>query len=112
MMRIVREIAQAANVGSISTAQAASFQFVNTDGETITYGLNGTTVTRNEGNGAQTLAEDVSTLQFVYYNSAGSTLSTTTVGTWTNIRRIEVSLQVSADGRQHAYRSMAYLRNV
>jgi len=111
-MRMVREIAQVKDDTSVSTAQAANFSFTNTGGDTITFGLNGTTLTRNEGNGAQTLAENISTLQFVYYDAAGNTLATPTVGASTNIRRVEASLQVSTNGRQQSYRSMVYLRNV
>jgi len=112
VMRIVREIGQIMDDASVSAAEAGTITFTTSDGDTIIFGLNGTTATRDEGNGAQTLAENISTLQFVYYDNDGNALASPTTGTSTNIRRVQVIMQASADGKQKTYRVMVYPRNL
>ena len=66
--RVGRDIRSAQS--GLTAATATSVTFVDTSGATVTYALNGTSLTRTTNGVADTLIGGVQTLTFAYYNSA------------------------------------------
>jgi len=89
----VREMRQATAVTVISAANnnAGTLSITNASGTTESWALSGTTVTFNNGSGAQNLATSINQLNFVGYQPDGVTATTTVA----NIQLIKCTVQVT-----------------
>jgi hypothetical protein len=89
----VREMRQATAVTAISAASnnAGSLSITNSSGTTETWAISGTTVTFNNGSGAQNLATSINQLNFVAYQPDGTTTTTTVA----NIQMVKCTVQVT-----------------
>ena len=89
----VREMRQATAVTAISAANnmAGTLSITNSSGVTNTWALNGTTVTFNNGGGAQNLATSINQLSFTGYKPDGVTTTTTVA----NIQMVKCTVQVT-----------------
>jgi Tfp pilus assembly protein PilW len=89
----VREMRQATAVTAITAAgdTAGSLSITNSSGTTVTWAISGTTVTFNNGTGAQNLATSINQLTFVGYQADGTTATTTVA----NIHMVKCTVQVT-----------------
>jgi prepilin-type N-terminal cleavage/methylation domain-containing protein len=89
----VREMRQAAAVTAITAASnnAGSLSITNATGTTETWAISGTTVSFNNGSGAQNLATSINQLNFVGYQADGTTATTTVA----NIQMVKCTVQVT-----------------
>ena len=110
--RMVREIREVKDLTSVITANTSQFRFKDTDDTDITYSLNGSDLDRTEDAATNTLAENVSTLSFTYYDSNGSAISTPVVSpSATDIRRVLIDLTLTKDGEDVYLESESVPRN-
>ena len=72
MERMAREIRLIRSAQDL-TAGASSISFTDTQGNSIAYSLNGTSLMRN----SQVLSQNISGLSFIYYDSSGDITNTT-----------------------------------
>jgi type IV pilus assembly protein PilW len=91
----------APNMGIADDAILRFTEDLNSDGvinsgETITYQLTGTNITRDAGGGAQIVAENIEVLQFYYLDTAGAVIATPIAAA--DLPRIQ-SIQVAILGR-------------
>jgi len=93
LSHFVREMRQATAVTAISAANnnAGSLSITNAAGTTETWAITGTTVTFNNGTGAQNLAKSINQLTFVGYQPDGTTATTTVA----NIQMVKCTVQVT-----------------
>lgn len=89
----VREMRQATAITDISAANnnAGTLSIKNASGTTESWALSGTTVTFDNGSGAQNLATSINQLNFVGYQPDGVTATTTVA----NIQMIKCTVQVT-----------------
>ena len=89
----VREMRQATAVTAISAANnnAGTLSITNASGTTESWALSGTTVTFNNGSGAQNLATAINQLTFVGYQPDGVTATTTV----SKIQMVKCTVQVT-----------------
>ncbi len=87
--RMIRDVHAIASPSSITTATSSSLSFTDVNGNTVTYGLSGTTLQRN----GIALADGIGSIEFRYYDGNGATTAVTT-----NIRYINVILGVTELG--------------
>jgi len=113
MNRMVREIREIRDNDSVATASSSEFRFTNVDNVDITYNLSSTDLNRTANGVTNTLAEDVSGLTFTYYDScaSGATPIAPTVGTDTNIRRVQIDLTLTKNGENLYVQSQSVPRN-
>ena len=110
--RIVREVREVKDLTSVIAASSSQFRFIDTDDTDITYSLNGSDLERTEDGTANTLAENVSSLSFTYYDFNGSTISTPAVSSSaTDIRRVLIDLTLTKDGEDVYLESESVPRN-
>lgn len=83
------------------TVSASSISFVDTEGNVIAYSLSGNSLLRN----SQVLTENISALNFVYYNSSG--VVTATVA---DIRYIKIALSLSENDSYTSLETTVYPR--
>ncbi len=102
MVREIRLIQSSADVVNVSTS--TSFQFEYPDGTAITYDLNSTNLRRN----TDTLASNVTSLSFSYYNEQGNTTATASA-----VRSvgIQLGMDVPGDHGTLTLRTRTFLRN-
>jgi len=99
MNRMVREIKEVKNRAKVTTADPSEFSFENMDNVDITYALSGTDLDRTEDEVTNTLAEDVSSFTFTYFDADGIGIETPTVAPGaTDIRRIRINLTLIKNG--------------
>jgi len=84
--RMTEDLHAIKSAADITTASASALTFKNYDGTTVSYALSGGQLLRN----SYALADNVTSLVFTYYNSAGSV--TTTLA---NIRYIGINLSIT-----------------
>ena len=112
LLRMVREIDTVKDRTSISQATASAFSFTDVNNQAISYGLSSGTLTRNN----VTLAKSVSSLQFQYIGLAASgtdtVLAIPVLSPNTDIRRINMTVTVSANGQSSTVRSQSEPRNL
>jgi len=111
--RMVREIRLVRNKTSVATASSATFRFTDTDNRDITFGSSGASLQRTEDGSVNTLADNLSSLSFVYYDSGGATIATPLVSPdSTNIRRVEINLVFSLGGTILSFQSQVSPRRL
>lgn len=111
MIRELRNIQKEANnTPNISTANATSITFVDVLDNTITFSLSGSTVQRN----SNPLVEQVSSLQFRYFNGTNAELTTLPLSATDrdNVRRIMVTLTLAEGSLTVSVTEQAYLREL
>jgi len=92
----------------IFTASVDDFQFMNSDGDSIRYWLNGASLMRNNTQ----LAENVSSLQFSYYDADDQVIASPILGpSATDIRMIRMNLTLTDEGRNFTLEAQAKPRN-
>ncbi|MFC1666756.1 prepilin-type N-terminal cleavage/methylation domain-containing protein [Candidatus Omnitrophota bacterium] len=112
MNRMLREMREVKDLTSVTTASSSQFRFINTDDIDITYSLSITDLNRTENGVSNTLAEDVSSLAFTYFDSSGSAISTPTVSpSETDVRRVMVNLTLTKNGENVYLQSESVPRN-
>jgi len=113
LMKMIKEINQVRNITSVTTASANSFAFTDANNQSITYDLNGQTLRRTAGSGAKTLATGITTLQFQYFDEDRNVVaSPATSPDETDLRTIEITVTITANGKTGTFRSVAVPRNV
>lgn len=97
MNRMVREMKEVKNRAKVTTADLSEFSFENIDSVDITYALSGTDLDRIEDETANTLAENVSSLTFTYFDADGDDEIETPIvaPSKTDIRRIRINLTLT-----------------
>ncbi len=101
MGRMSREIRRLRNDVSITTASSDTFSFTDTQNNAITYSRSGNALMRN----TDILANNVTGLNFTYYDDAGATLSTPLVNPqYTNIRLVRVEMNILAGSNTLPFR--------
>ena len=111
MIRELRNIQKEAdNTPNISSANAATITFVDVLDNTITFSLSGSTVQRN----SNALVEQVSSLQFRYFNGSNAELTTLPLSATdrNNVRRIMVTLTLAEGSLTVSVTEQAYLREL
>jgi len=111
MIRELRNIQKEADsTPNISTANAATITFVDVLDNTITFSLSGSTVQRN----SNALVEQVSSLQFRYFNGSNAELTTLPLSATdrNNVRRIMVTLTLAEGSLTVSVTEQAYLREL
>jgi prepilin-type N-terminal cleavage/methylation domain-containing protein len=93
LYHFVREMRQATAVTAITAASntAGSLSITNSSGTTETWAISGSTVTFNNGSGAQNLATSINQLSFTGYQPDGVTATTTVA----NIQMVKCTVQVT-----------------
>jgi prepilin-type N-terminal cleavage/methylation domain-containing protein len=106
--RMQRDIRDIRSPNDISTATATTLVFVNTEGNTITYSLSGTSLNRQtNSNALQVLADGVQSLSFSYFSSSGISTAVTT-----NIRYVTISLNITLNNTNYTVATSVYGRNL
>ena len=113
LMRMTRDIEGIRNRTSITSATASAFSFTDVNNTAIAYVLSSGTLTRN----GVTLLKSVSALTFTYtgLTSAGvdvAVASPVVSPSSTDIRRIRISLTVTANGRSLSSQVQVNPRNL
>jgi prepilin-type N-terminal cleavage/methylation domain-containing protein len=111
MIRELRNIQKEGdNTPNISSANAATITFVDVLDNTITFSLSGSTVQRN----SNALVEQVSSLQFRYFNGSNAELTTLPLSATdrNNVRRIMVTLTLAEGSLTVSVTEQAYLREL
>jgi len=113
LMRMTRDIEGIRNRTSITSASASAFSFTDVNNTAIAYALSSGTLTRN----GVTLLKSVSALTFTYtgLTAAGvdvAVASPVVSPSSTNIRRIRISLTVTANGRSLSSQVQVNPRNL
>ena len=111
MIRELRNIQKEGdNTPNISSANATSITFVDVLDNTITFSLSGSTVQRN----SNALVEQVSSLQFRYFNGSNAELTTLPLSATdrNNVRRIMVTLTLAEGSLTVSVTEQAYLREL
>ena len=110
MAREMRNIQKKANNGpNISSANATSITFVDAWNNTITFALSGETVQRN----TDTLVDQVSGLQFRYFNGSNTELTPPLSGAeLDNVRRILLVLTLAEGGKTLSMTGQVFVRDL
>lgn len=103
MERMTRDIRMIRSPAAITTNGGSNLVFTDTDGNSIDYGLSGTTLQRS----GIDLAEGVNSLTFTYYDKDG-----TSGATGTAIRYIKVSLNITQNNTDYTLTTALYPRNL
>lgn len=112
--RIMRELRniqkEADNTPNITAANAASITFVDVLDNTITFSLSGSTLQRN----ANALVEQVSSLQFRYFDANNSELTSLPLDATNrnNVRRIMVTLTLAEGSLAVSVTEQTFLREL
>lgn len=107
MVREIRAIRQAADIGPIAGNPAASFSFTDPTGLAVSYSLAGTVLNRGVGGMSFPLADNVALLEFRHFDRAGA-LTTDPAAVW----RIQIDLGLSLGGEYQAFRIQVHPRGV
>lgn len=110
MVREMRNIQKkGSNAPNISSADATSITFVDARNDTITFALSGSTVQRN----TDTLVDQVSGLQFRYFNGSNAELIPPLSATdRDDVRRILLVLTLAEGGQTLSVTGQAFLRDL
>ncbi len=111
MIREMRNIQKEAdNTPNLTTADDDNITFVDVLGNTITFALTGTTVDRN----ADDLVDNVSTLQFRYFNGSNTELTTVPLSAANRdtVRRILLTLTLAEGDKDVTVNEQAYIREL
>ena len=110
--RMTRETRTIKNSTSVTTASAAQFRFTDAGNKDITYSLSSTNLNRTEDGTANLLAENVSSLNFTYYNSSDTAIPSPAVSpAATDIRRVRINLTLTKNGQNVYLQSDASTKN-
>lgn len=101
MMRIVREIRRCNGTANIQAFNSGQFQFVDIDGNTVNFQLNGPNVQRN----GVTLINNVSGLNFTYLDLIGAVTAARD-----SIRTVQITLLVNNGVRNARLQGAAAIR--
>jgi prepilin-type N-terminal cleavage/methylation domain-containing protein len=101
---MTREIRRIRNRTSILTAAGSNLRFIDIDDHDITFDVSSQTLRRNLDGVVNGLADNLSSLSFTYYNSAGATLPVP-VASPSDIRRIEITTAFSTGATQLSFKS-------
>jgi type II secretory pathway pseudopilin PulG len=111
--RMIRELRnvqkEANNTPNITAAAATSITFVDVLDNTITFSLSGSTLQRN----SNPLVEQVSSLQFRYFNGSNAELTPPLSATdMDNVRRVMLTLTLAEGGLTVAVTEQTFLREL
>jgi len=113
LMKMVKEINQVRNPASVTTASANSFAFTDVNNQAITFDLSAQTLRRTAGSGAKTLATGITSLQFQYFDEDRNVVgSPATSPDETDLRIVEITITITANGKTDTFRSLAIPRNI
>lgn len=99
---------RSATSSDLTISPTTEIEFTDIRGDTITYKITGSSLTRKENAGSDVeIADNVSNLSFSYHDAAGA--STATV---TSVRYITVSFDVSRGEIDRSYQTTVFPRNV
>ncbi|MEI8350179.1 MAG: prepilin-type N-terminal cleavage/methylation domain-containing protein [Candidatus Omnitrophota bacterium] len=106
MDKMIREMRQIKSKASVITASGSTFRFIDINDNDITFNLSSGHLMRTIGATSNQLADNVSSLSFTYYNSAGAQIATPQVNpSDTDIKRVVIDLTFSLGGTQLALKS-------
>jgi type II secretory pathway pseudopilin PulG len=109
LVRMGRQIRSIKNTTAVYTANATCLRFKTYDNVNVTYNISGSNVLESNN----VLATGAARLQFTYYNATGNTLANPIVAPLeTDIRRINVDLELRSAGQNKTTGVMVYPRNL
>lgn len=81
--------------------------------EDITYTRSGTNLTRDAGGGAQTVAENIQSLNFIFYNASGTQIAQPiAAASLVDIRAIQINMTASDSNQTRQMTSLVKCRNL
>lgn len=101
LRRMDREIRRLNDITSIITATSATYAFTDIDNNSIQYTRSGSTLQRTLNGTVDTLADNVTSLAFTYYDDFGNTTAVLT-----NIRLIQIDITISKNANTINYRAL------
>lgn len=105
--RMSRDILQVRSASDISSMTSSNFGFTDLDANTISYSLSGTDLILTQNGSSQTLAQNIQSLTFSYFDHNGaSTVSTTSVS------YVKMSMTVTTSNVTYSLTTMIYPRNL
>jgi prepilin-type N-terminal cleavage/methylation domain-containing protein len=107
MERMIRDILGIRSVNDISSASASTLSFTNTNGDTLSYTLSGTSITLTQNGSSAVLADGVQSLAFNYYDQNGSVTATPTA-----IRYVQITMNVTKNNVNYLLTTRIYPRNL
>jgi hypothetical protein len=110
MDRMIREIRNVADNTRVTVANAATFTYVDVDGNTISFTLTGTNLNR-VGTTTDTLAANVSGLAFTYLTNTGAAAVPNLSPAATDIWWVQIALTVGSGSDAVQFRSRVHPRN-
>jgi prepilin-type N-terminal cleavage/methylation domain-containing protein len=116
--RMSREIRRLKNDSSVLVASVSQFRFIDLSNLTITYDLSGTTLNRTQGTGVSAitdaLADNVSSLNYTYYDDNGALIATVPIvnPNNTDIRRVKVDFSLLAGANTLSFSFSVCPRNL
>lgn len=105
LRRMDREIRRLENAKNVVTATGSTYQFIDIGNDNIQYSLSGTTLNRTVNGTTSPLAENVTSLNFTYYDYSGNQILTAPVVSPdpTDIYTIEINITLSSGGNTIYY---------
>ncbi|MDD5668977.1 MAG: prepilin-type N-terminal cleavage/methylation domain-containing protein [Candidatus Omnitrophica bacterium] len=114
LMKMAREIRQIKNHSSISVANSSQITFTDINNHVISYQLSNGNLVRTYDGVSNTLADRVTALTFIYYNSANAVLTPLPLDSSSraNIYRLDVSFTMRAGSQTKILNTQVYPRNL
>ncbi len=112
--RMTRDLRAVRSKGDILSATATNFKFINLDGETIEYNFSSTEIKRTRSTAtaagtARTLANNVTNLEFEYYNKDGEKLPSPVTADIEKICYIGITLSLTYNNITFTTTTASYL---
>lgn len=113
LRRMDREIRRLRNIASISTATSSTYAFTDIDNNSIQYARSGSTLQRTLNGTVDTLADNVTSLTFTYYDDSENIIATPTVSpNPTDIRLVQIDITFIRDTNTINYRTQVRLMRI
>jgi prepilin-type N-terminal cleavage/methylation domain-containing protein len=112
LRRMTREIRRLQDDTSVITANATTYRFTDIDSDVIQFQLNGSNLERENNGTTDTLAANVSSFSFTYFDDSGTSIATPTLSPATDIRFVEIAMTLQSDTNTIDYTTRIKLRNV
>jgi hypothetical protein len=111
--RMSREIRRLRDATSIIIANASTYRFVDIDGNTRQYSVNGTNLERFDGTNTDILLQNASSFAFTYLDGSLAAIGTPLVSpNATNIRFVQIDMTVSSGSNTLYYRERVRLHRL
>ena len=113
LRRVSREMRRLKDNQSVITADGTTYRFIDIDNNTVQFTLNGTDLERELNGQTDILAAAVTAFGLSYLDDQENVIATPTVGAQgTDIKLIDISMTLAANGSTIYYRTRIRPRNV